>query len=103
MHNNIVIVFQLTTSKILYDPTNLSDWMLSPNAMVNPCMKDVLGISPRFWKMDKANNKVLAMDEKEKDYRIELIKHNPQKQPLYCYKVVTVPCPNCRSNDGKSN
>jgi len=104
MHVHKVIVFQLITARTLYDPTNLLDWSLSPNALVNPDMKDVLNVSPRFWKMDKLNNKVLAMDEEERNYRIEITKRNPKKQTVYCYKVVTLPCPNCRSEeDGKSN
>lgn len=99
MHKDIVIVFQITSARILYDPINLDDWALSPNALVNPNTDEVLNVSPRYWKMDRKNNKVVVMDDKEKDYRIKLIKRFPNKQPLYCYKVVEIPCKHCREEE----
>jgi hypothetical protein len=87
-----VIVFQRNNARILHDPENLQDWRSSPNAMVNPDMSLVKGVSPRYWKKGD-HNIVQRMSPQETDERKRYVLSHPTNEPLYCYKTVELQVP----------
>jgi hypothetical protein len=65
-----VVVFTENNARILINPYNLDQFRAMPNAVIDPDLSHVRGISPHFWKNDEG--RIVPMSESE---RAERLKH----------------------------
>lgn len=86
-----VVVFTADNARVLYTETP-EHWVNTPQAVINPDLKEVTGVEPHYWKL--VEGKVLPMTDPERAARRDYHKHTtslnilPEPQP-----IVVIPDP----------